>query len=355
MKSPQATDKLNIVEVPSIREPIRPSPGFQKKALADYKLDIMGLCGFGCRYCSSNAGNYLRINRARFADATEEQLGEKLLPAENPELAFVWPDVIERLDAQLDRKKPTWGQGWTLVFSMLTDGFSPLMVGKGITETVLKMVLERTSFRIRVLTKNAVVGTDKWLRFFNGYRDRFVIGLSIGTLDDDWARRVEVGTSSPTARIEALHRLQDAGVPTYGMLCPVFPDVLLEDKLDELIDQIRPDVVEDVWSEPFNDRQNWEVVRDGYAPGAAGRAWLENVYGDKRWDLWSQYATDLFLALHDRALRDGWAWKLRYLLYEDRITGKDAQRIGIKGGIMLQGKRNERGRSQNPFIAAIRR
>ncbi len=348
-------NKLRIVEVPSIKEPIRPSPGFQKKALADHKLDILGLCGFGCRYCSSNAGNYLRINRAKFADLTEKQLGERLLPEQHPQLTFHWSDIVEKLTAQLNRKKKSWGQGWTLVFSMLTDGFSPLLVGRGITETVLNMVLENTSFRIRVLTKNAIVGTDKWLQFFSEHRDRIVVGLSVGTLDDTWARRVEVGTSSPTARIEALHRLQNSGVPTYGMLCPVFPDVLLEDRLDELVDHIRPDVVEEMWCEPYNDRQNWQVVREGYAPGTAGRHWLETVYRGKRWDLWSKYATDLFLSLHDRAEREGWLWKLRYLLYEDLVTAVDANRMGDMAGIMLQGKPNEKGQSRNPYIAAIRR
>ena len=70
--------KLSVVEVPSIKVPITSSPGFAKKDLSDFKLDACGLCGFGCRYCSSNSGNYLRINRAMFADLTEQQLGEGL-------------------------------------------------------------------------------------------------------------------------------------------------------------------------------------------------------------------------------------------------------------------------------------
>ncbi len=39
--------KLHIVEADSITEPIRPSPGFVKKALSEFKLDACGLCGFG--------------------------------------------------------------------------------------------------------------------------------------------------------------------------------------------------------------------------------------------------------------------------------------------------------------------
>ena len=58
-----------VVSVPTISQPIRPSPGFAKKELSTYKLDIMALCGFGCSYCSSNSGNYLRIHRERFPDS----------------------------------------------------------------------------------------------------------------------------------------------------------------------------------------------------------------------------------------------------------------------------------------------
>jgi DNA repair photolyase len=166
----------------------------------------------------------------------------------------VWPDLLARLRSQLDRKGDGWGAGHTLVFSMLTDAFSPMALKDGVTEAALRMVLERTRFRIRVLTKNAAVGSPAWIRLFKSYPDRFVVGLSIGSLDDAWARRIEVGTSLPSARLKALTRLQDAGVPTFGMACPIFLDVLEVGALDKLIDRMRPDLVEDFWAEPFNNR-----------------------------------------------------------------------------------------------------
>ena len=55
-----------VVEVPTIKLPIAASPGFNKKDLSSYKLDILALCGFACTYCSSNCGNYLRIRRKPF-------------------------------------------------------------------------------------------------------------------------------------------------------------------------------------------------------------------------------------------------------------------------------------------------
>ena len=331
--------KLKIVQVPSIKEPITASPGFAKKLLADYKLDLMALCGFGCSYCSSNTGNYLRINRGAFADLTEAQLGERVLPADDPALTFTWPDVLDKLARQVKAKPPTWGAGKTLVVSQLTDAFSPLPVADGTTEKALRLVLDHTSFRIRVLTKGAVVGSERWVEFFKAYQGRFVVGLSTGTLDDTWAHRIEVGTSSPSARLQATRALQDAGIPTFGMLCPVFPDMLddtAEHGLEELVDSIRPNQCEHVWAEPFNDRANWQAVRAGYAEGSPGWRFLTDVYERGMRDRWSGYATELYQRLITKARADGWAHKLRYLLYEGDIHPDNA--LAFKGleGVLLQ-------------------
>jgi DNA repair photolyase len=342
-----------VVLVDSIKEPIQPSPGFEKKTLSECKLDLMALCGLGCLYCSSNAGYYLRIHREEFAAATEDQLGSRILPADDPRLTFLWPDILPKLDEQLSRKSPGWGAGQTLVFSMLTDGFSPEVLKNGTTEAALTIVLDRTSFRIRILTKNAIVGSEKWLRFFRAYPGRFVVGLSTGTMDDEWARMVEVGTSSPSARLRALRRLQDAGVPTFGMLCPVFPDLLSEDGLERLIEQIRPELVEHVWAEPYNDRDNWHKVRLGYDPASYGYDWLTRVYENGETSLWSSYATELYRRLRARACRDGWLPKLRYLLYEGQILAADAPTFAGLEGVLLQSKPTPEGLSKNPQIAAL--
>lgn len=342
-----------VVKVPAIKTPITPSPGFAKKELADFKLDLLGLCEFGCLYCSSNHGNYLRIHKEEFAETAKKQLGERLVPSENPDLTIQWPDVLEKLEAQLEGKSKMFGLGKTLMFSMLTDGFSPSLVQAGTTEAALKMVLEQTGFRIRVLTKNAVIGTDRWIKFFRDYPGRFVVGLSIGSLDDNWARKVEIGTSIPAARFRALQRLQDAGVPTFGMLCPVFPDVLEGGTLEKLVEQVRPDLVEHLWAEPFNDRANWKKVRDGYQPGSIGHNWLTDAYGNGQRGLWSKYATDLYLRLRAVAEAGGWLQKMRYLLYEDQIAGTDARRFPDLSGVLLQSKPDESGYSKNSGISAL--
>jgi DNA repair photolyase len=298
-------------------------------------------------------GNYLRIFRERFADLTEQQLGRRSYPTDDPSLTFVWPDILERLERQIRRKSPTGGAGKTLVFSMLTDGFSPTLVQDGTTEKVFRVLIERTSFRIRILAKNAVVASDKWLTFFAAHRNRVVVGLSTGTLDDAWAARIEVGTSTPSARLQALRRLQDAGVPTFGMLCPIFPDVLTNGGIDELVARIRPSRCEHVWAEPFNDRVNWRHVRDGYVKGSPGFEWFSATFERKERGAWSRYATDLYVALREIADRDGWTHKLRYLLYEAGIDAEHADAFDGLRGVLLQSPTDPEGRSKNLHIRAM--
>lgn len=347
--------RSKVVSVPCIIRPLTESPGFEKKELADFKLDIAALCAFGCAYCSSNWGNYLRIHREEFADLTEQQLGVRIYPEDDPSLTFVWDDVIPNLERQLAGKRPGWGAGKTMVFSMLTDGFGPPLVQGGTTDRALRLVLDRTAFRIRVLTKNAIVGMPEWIAFFRAHPGRFVVGLSTGSLDDRWAGRIEVGTSRPSARLAATRALQDAGVPTFGMACPVFPDVLDGDGVERLVESIRPGLAETVWAEPFNDRVNWAKVRKGYPEGSPGYEFLTEVYERRNKARWSAYATDLYLRLRAHAERHGWLSKLRYLLYEDLITAADAARLGDMAGILLQSKPGGDGLSQNPHIAARQR
>lgn len=340
---------VKLVEIDSIKEPIAKSPGFEKKQLSHYKLDIMALCQFACKYCSSNSGNYLRINRSKFQAETQKQLGKPYLPSDTPDLIFVWPDVIDRLDQQLSSKSKNWGTGKTLMFSMLTDGFSPYLVKHGVTRQALEMILEKTSFRIRVLTKNSIVGSTEWIDFFSKWQDRFVVGLSIGSLDNDWARAIEIGTSIPSSRIKALHTLQQAKINTFGMACPIFPGASDPQNLEILISSMNPDLLESIWAEPFNDRSNWSIVRDGYSIGSSGYQLMNNIFESGNRQTWSRYASDLYERLFEIGKANGWSHKLKYLLYETDITDSDAKRLAPFHQILFQGP-SEDGLSSNTHI-----
>jgi DNA repair photolyase len=329
--------KTTLVDVDSIKNPIKRSPGFAKKELATYKLDLMAWCQGGCLYCSSPSGNYLRSHRERFADAAEAQTGRRLYPGKDPELSLRWADFEAQLEAQLRRmpRDGTFGRGEDCQFSQLTDAFSPWAVTSGFTRRTLERCLERTSFRFRILTKYDYVGRKEWIDFFKAHPERFTVGLSIGTLNDTWARRVEIGTSLPSARMRAHHRLQDAGVSTFGMLCPVFPDVLDGDSIEGLVRAIRPEGCERVWSEPYNDRANWRAVATGYDHGTPAHDRMTSLFfGLDRVIRWTDYAEELYERVH--AALGVKAHEHRYLLYQDTMTTHGRERMRGRQGVLFQ-------------------
>lgn len=343
-----------VVNVPSTETLIKTSPGFKKKELSDYKIDLMALCGFGCRYCSSNRGNYLRINwkhGAKFKSLAEKQLGRKVDKKEFPNLTFEFPDVLPKLEEELKKKPAQFGKGKEIVFVQLTEGFSPNLVENGTTRKALDLLLEHTAFRIRVLTKNAVVGEFEWIDYFLEHHDRFTVGLSVGSLDDRWSKKMEIRTSQPSKRFTALSNLQGAGVSTFGMLCPVFPDVVKNNQVEELIERINPTKNEFVWAEPYNDRDNWRVVRDSFDKNSKTYTWFNHVYKDHKKEAWSEYAMELYQALIAHANSNGWTDKLKYLLYESNLTDDHAKEMCDAPGILFQSI-NKKGISSHPVIAA---
>jgi len=103
-----------------------------------------------------------------------------------------------------------------------------------------------------------------------------------------------------------------------------------------LVDGIRPERCEHVWAEPYNDRLKWEGVRAVYDEGSAMWEWMPRVFGERGKALWSRYTTDLYTRIHRKAVTDGWANKLLYLLYEGDITRQDAASFHGLDGVLLQ-------------------
>ena len=383
--------KLTMVDVASLKRPIQPAPGFQKKLLADHKLDLLGRCGLECAYCSSDTSRALMTRMPELMNAVEAKTGKRESHMENPSIVYVWSDVLQRLSEQLQAAPKGWGRGKTIILSMLTDPFSPpltlpthrtskgLVVSSNLDEVLgkervaaeqlgqpydedefkgppatfraLNLLLEHTELRVRILTKSGIVATGQYLSLLKSHKDRVVVGLSIGTLDNSWARAIEKRATNPTKRFDALTTLQTEGIPTFGMLCPVFPDVLESGRLEALVDAIRPDVCEHVWAEPYNDRGNWKVVRDAYPKGSVGYEWFERMFGGKGKEGWSSYATELYRRLLTKAKREGWTHKLRYLLYEQDITDKNADAFASLEGVLLQGVMGDDGFSTRPRFA----
>ncbi len=138
------------------------------------------------------------------------------------------------------------------------------------------------------------------------------------------------------------------------MLCPVFPATLRSDELEKLVDLIRPAQCEQVWSEVYNERHNWRVVRDCFVPGSETHQWMTEVFEKENTALWSNYAVALYQRLIEKASREDWADKLIYLLYEEKITDSDASKFSGLKGVSLQSVRDKHsGRSKHPIFSQM--
>lgn len=354
------------------KAPILDAPGFAKKLLAKRHMDLARRCAGQCVYCSTAATTPMRVHRGRLKMLAAAQLGAPVDPTRAHGVAIAWDaeEMLRRLAAQLHGKPRGWLAGETVMLSQLTDAFLGEPLRSGLTARAVDMVLEsgvmapvgdKGPGQFRVLTKCSAVARPEWIRRFTDHRQHFTVGLSMGTLDDALAARMEPATSLPSARVRAMRRLQRAGVRTFGMLCPVHLDALddQERPLDALIAAIQPEQCERIWAEPYNDRNNWTAVRDAYAAGSPAWHRMESVYGDGAVSLWSEYATRLYTHLHDAAQAGGWSSKLRYLLYEDQIAEQDAPRFAGLDGVLLQSapqaKGERAGYSINQHIAALQR
>ena len=323
-----------------------------KKELGDFHVDMLKFCEFGCPYCSSNNAPHLRFLPSAVRSSISEQIGHNFSPHRDGGVTIAYRDAIPSLHSELTRCRYRNDYGKTLVYSQLTDGFSPTLVSSGATRATLDLLIRHTRFRIRILTKNAVVGTDEWIRYFDYHRDRFTIGLSIGTLDDRLGQQIECGTSLPSERIAALRRLQDAGLSTYGMLCPVFRQPLMTDELEELISLLRLERCEKVWFEPYNNRRNWQQVRDAFDKQSE-RDWFTEVFEEKRTDLWSDYAGHLYRRVRRAADAGGWTDKIRYLLYEASMEREHMHMLKDLKGILFQSPTAEDGLSRNEAVRSV--
>jgi DNA repair photolyase len=202
------------------------------------------------------------------------------------------------------------------------------------TVAACRLILENTNWQIRLLSKSAL------LKFvaeqLAEYKSRVIYGFSSGTFDDKLAASFEKGTSSPTARLRALHELQDAGYRTYAMVCPSLPQVDYDVFAREAAERVRVDRCEHVWCEVLNLRgkslkSTYNALVSGGFTAEAER--LLKVSGSKCRPAWEQYARATFLA-HTAVVPPE---KLRFMQYV-QLEHAAWWRSQVSRGAVLLGK-----------------
>ena len=159
-------------------------------------------CEHGCAYC--------------YARPTHEYLGYSA-GIDFESRILVKRDAAKLLEVEL--AKPKW-EVTPLAMSGVTDPYQPLEKELGITRQCLK-VLARCRHPVMIITKNAGILRDLDILQELARWDCVQVSLSVTSLDSKLARTMEPRTSSPRQRLDAIEKLNQAGVPTGVMMGPV--------------------------------------------------------------------------------------------------------------------------------------
>lgn len=172
----------------------------------DVSLNPYRGCEAGCSYC--------------YARPTHEYLGFSAgLDFESRIL--VKEDAPELLRRELAR--PSW-RPRPIGLSGVTDPYQPIEHKLGITRRCLEVLAECRN-PVMVVTKNAKVRRDIDLLRELARHDAVSVAVSITTLDAGLVARLEPRTTHPQRRLDAVHELNEAGVPAGVLVAPIIPAI----------------------------------------------------------------------------------------------------------------------------------
>lgn len=105
-----------------------------------------------------------------------------------------------------------------------TDAYQPAERKLGITRDLLETCLD---FRqpLALITKSTLILRDLDLLAELARLGLVRISVSVTTLDNELKRRLEPRTAGPSARLNVIARLSEAGVPVSAMVAPVIPRI----------------------------------------------------------------------------------------------------------------------------------
>ena len=198
-------------------------------------------CEFGCTYCYARDTHRWTVERA--VGRTGGRAVANELPAENadeasglppyrpsalpPEEAFekeilVKSEVAEVLARTL---KPAQVAGHTLVIGTATDPYQPAERQFRLTRRILEVLRSYHGLSIGIITKSALITRDLDVLQVLSERNEVTVNISLATADARLARRLELRSPVPSARLRALRRLTEGGVYAGLLVAPIIPGV----------------------------------------------------------------------------------------------------------------------------------
>lgn len=178
---------------------------------ADWNMNLYRGCSHGCIYCDSRSECYGN---------------------DDFDHVYAKENALLLLRDELRRKQHTG----IVSTGAMSDPYNPHERTEQLTRGALALFAEY-GFGVTVITKSSLICRDiDVLRAVKRHAP-VLCKLTVTTADDALARRLEPHAPLPSARLEALARLSEAGLPTCILLMPVLP--WLTDSADSIRTLVR--------------------------------------------------------------------------------------------------------------------
>ena len=182
-------------------------------------------CEFGCTYCYARDTHKWTVERA--VGRKGGSLPPYRLTALPSEEAFekeilVKADVAEVLARTLN---PTRLAGSSLVIGTATDPYQPAERRFRLTQQILEVLRSYHGLSIEIITKSPLVTRDIDLLQALSRQNEVNVNISLATADPRLARRLELRSPVPAARLRALRRLTAGGIYAGLIVAPIIPGI----------------------------------------------------------------------------------------------------------------------------------
>jgi DNA repair photolyase len=190
-------------------------------------------CEFGCTYCYARDTHRWVMERADGRTGGQALRETGHAPSDRPTVrlpaweAFekeilVKSDVAEVLAHTIN---PARVAGHSLVIGTATDPYQPAERKFRLTRRILEVLRSYHGLSIEIITKSPLVTRDIDLLRAISERNEMSVNISLATADSRLARRLELRSPVPAARLRALSRLIDGGVHAGLIVAPIIPGI----------------------------------------------------------------------------------------------------------------------------------
>jgi len=181
----------------------------------EYSLNAYRGCEHGCIYC------YARPSHAYLNLSPGLDFETKL---------FAKPEAEKLLRVELAKRNY---QCSPIALGSNTDPYQPIEREWKITRQILE-VLAECRHPLSIVTKSALIERDLDLLAQLARDDLVQVFISVTTLDAPLARKMEPRAASPQRRLQAIERLNGAGIPCGLFVAPVIP-FLTDSELENIL------------------------------------------------------------------------------------------------------------------------